>query len=600
MLVPLLKVQIRYEQDVVLARRRARQIAQALKFPAQDQVRIATALSELVRNVFQYTPGGQVEFTLDSGPPSRLLIIVTDRGPGIARLDDILAGDYVSKTGMGVGLAGARRLVDTFTIQSGSDGTRIELGATLPRNAPTVSKALSAQVAEAMATEEPQNPFEEMQRQNQELLAALGEVQSQQVRLTQLNLELEETNRGVVALSSELEQRADYQKRASELKTEFLSTITHELRTPLNSIISISSILLDRLDGELTSEQEKQIGFIRGSARELSAMVNDVLDLAKVEAGKVIIRPRRFEVDEMFRVLRGMLKPLIQPNHPVDLIFEDAADEPPLMSDEGKVSQILRNFISNALKYTQEGEIRVSARAIDDEWIEFAVTDTGIGIALEDQDRIFEDFTQIEGDHQIRIKGTGLGLPLSKKLAEMLGGQVVVKSAPGLGSTFALILPRVYEGLEEVELSAPHAAATGTRHERVLIIDDMTPDRYVLRRVVERHADAIIEALDGAEGLRVAQSARPMAIFLDLGLPDMRGQDVLAELKRRPETRDIPVVINSSMDLSAEEITALLVDAEAVLSKSLSHADRTRRIAEIFGRIELRPKARSPEVKSHA
>jgi len=590
MLVPLLKVQIRYEQDVVLARRRARQIAQALKFPAQDQVRIATALSELVRNVFQYTPGGQVEFTLDSGPPSRLLIIVTDRGPGIARLDDILAGDYVSKTGMGVGLAGARRLVDTFTIQSGSDGTRIELGATLPRNAPTVSKALSAQVAEAMATEEPQNPFEEMQRQNQELLAALGEVQSQQVRLTQLNLELEETNRGVVALSSELEQRADYQKRASELKTEFLSTITHELRTPLNSIISISSILLDRLDGELTSEQEKQIGFIRGSARELSAMVNDVLDLAKVEAGKVIIRPRRFEVDEMFRVLRGMLKPLIQPNHAVELVFESAGEALPLISDEGKVSQILRNFISNALKYTLDGEIRVSARAMDADWIEFAVTDTGIGIALEDQDRIFEDFTQIEGDHQFRIKGTGLGLPLSKKLAQMLGGQVIVKSAPGQGSTFALILPRIYEGLEEIELNAPQAATGGARLERVLIIDDLTPDRYVLRRVVEGHALAIVEAQDGSEGLRLAQSARPTAIFLDLGLPDRTGQDVLAELKRLPDTRDIPVIINSSMELSAEEIAALMIDAEAVLSKSLSHADRTRRIAEIFGRIEARQK----------
>ena len=591
MLVPLLKVQIRYEQDVVLARRRARQIAQALKFPPQDQVRIATALSELVRNVFQYTPGGQIEFALDSGLLPRLVITVSDRGPGIARLDDILAGDYVSKTGMGVGLAGARRLVDAFTIQSGKDGTRIEMATNLPRNAPPVTKASSAQVAATLAAEEPQNPFEEMQRQNQELLAALSEVQSQQVRLTQLNLELEETNRGVVALSSELEQRADYQKRASELKTEFLSTITHELRTPLNSIISISGILLDRLDGELTDEQEKQIGFIRGSARELSAMVNDVLDLAKVEAGKVIIRPRRFEVDEMFRVLRGMLKPLIQPNHPVELVFEDTGGDLPLMSDEGKISQILRNFISNALKYTLDGEIRVSARVIDADWIEFAVTDTGIGIALEDQDRIFEDFTQIEGDHQIRIKGTGLGLPLSKKLAEMLGGQVIVKSAPGQGSTFALILPRIYEGLEEIELNAPHAAASGARHERVLVIDDLTPDRYVLRRVIERHAETIIEAQDGAEGLRVARSARPTAIFLDLGLPDMTGQDVLAELKRLPDTRDIPVIINSSMELSAEDTAALLIDAEAVLSKSLSHADRTRRIAEIFTRIELRPKA---------
>ena len=589
--VSLLSVEIRYEQDVVLARRRARQIAQALNFPAQDQVRIATALSELVRNVFQYTPGGRVEFLLDSAAPARLLVRVKDKGAGIRHLDDIMAGQYVSKTGMGVGLAGARRLVDHFTIESDATGTHIELGCVLPKRAPQVTKQLAATVAAALASEEPQNPFEEMQRQNQELLAALDEVQSQQARLTQLNLELEETNRGVVALSSELEQRADYQKRASELKTEFLSTITHELRTPLNSIISISSILLDRLDGDLTAEQEKQIGFIRGSARELSNMVNDVLDLAKVEAGKVVIRPRRFEVDEMFRVLRGMLRPLVQPGHPVELIFEDAAAEAPLISDEGKVSQILRNFISNALKYTLDGEIRVSARTVDADWIEFAVSDTGIGIALDDQERIFEDFTQIEGDHQIRIQGTGLGLPLSRKLAEMLGGRVVVKSMLGKGSTFALLLPRLYQGSEEVEMPAPHAETTGSRHDRVLLIDDHTPDRYILQKVLERHADAIIEAANGAEGLRLARAARPIAIFLDLGLPDITGQDVLTELKRMPETRDIPVVINSSKDLSAKELQTLLADAEAVLAKSLPHPDRVRRIADIFKRIELRAKA---------
>lgn len=593
MVVLVLTVEIRYEQDVVLVRRRARQIAQALTFAPQDQVRIATALSELVRNVFQYTPGGRVEFALEAGKPGKFLIRVSDRGGGIRNLEDIMTGQYVSKTGMGVGLAGARRLVDEFAIDSDASGTRIEIASFLPRRAPEINRQLSGTIAAALAAEEPQNPFEEMQRQNQELLAALDEVQRQQIRLTQLNLELEETNRGVVALSSELEQRADYQKRASELKTEFLSTITHELRTPLNSIISISGMLLDRLDGELTEEQERQIGFIRGSARELSGMVNDVLDLAKVEAGKVVIRPRRFEVGEMFRVLRGMLKPLVQPGHPVDLIFEEVAVETPLIADEGKVSQILRNFISNALKYTQAGEIRVSARAMDADWMEFAVSDTGIGIGLEDQDRIFEDFTQIEGDHQMRIQGTGLGLPLSRKLAHMLGGQIVVTSTPGEGSTFALILPRVYQGMEEVESSASQTITKGPRHDRVLVIDDHTPDRYILRRAIERHADAVIEAANAADGLRLARETNPVAIFLDLGLPDMDGQDVLLELKRMPETAHVPVIINSSMELSADELAALNQNAMAVMSKALSHPERSRRIADIFTRIELRSKASS-------
>lgn len=590
MSVSLLKVEIRYEQDLILARRRARQIAQHLGFASQDQVRIATALSELVRNVFQYTPGGRVEFAVETTPPQAMVMRVSDRGQGINNLDDILSGRYVSKTGMGVGLAGARRLVDRFDIETGAQGTTIVLGCDLPKGRPVNARDISASVSEALASETPQNPFEEMQRQNQELLAALDEVQRQQVALSQLNLELEATNRGVVALSSELEQRADYQKRASELKTEFLSTITHELRTPLNSIISISGILIDRLDGELTDEQEKQIVFIRNSARELSGMVNDVLDLAKVEAGKVVIRPRQFEISEMFRVLRGMLRPLLQADHAVELSFADWTDHAPLISDEGKVSQILRNFISNALKYTTKGRIEVSARAIDADWFEFAVTDTGIGIASEDQGRIFDDFTQVEGDHQMRIQGTGLGLPLSRRLAEMLGGQVVVKSTLGEGSTFALILPSRYQGPEEVEYRAPQTEMTGVRHDRILLIDDHTPDRYILRKAIERHSDAIIEAFDGASGLSAALASQPVAIFLDLGLPDIAGEDVLKELKRLPETRDIPVIVNSSKALTEAETSALLTDASAVLSKALSHPERLRCIAEIFRQIETTKK----------
>jgi signal transduction histidine kinase/ActR/RegA family two-component response regulator len=593
MSTPLLKVEIRYEQDLILARRRARQIAQQLGFAAQDQVRIATALSELVRNVFQYTPGGRVEFAVETTPPQAMVMRVTDRGQGIGNLDEILSGRYVSKTGMGVGLSGARRLVDGFDIETGSAGTTITLCCELPKRAPVDARDISARIAEGLAAEAPQNPFEEMQRQNQELLAALAEVQRQQVVLSQLNLELEATNRGVVALSSELEQRADYQKRASELKTEFLSTITHELRTPLNSIISISSILIDRLDGELTDEQEKQIGFIRNSARELSSMVNDVLDLAKVEAGKVVIRPLRFEIAEMFRVLRGMLKPLLQADNAVELSFADWTDNAPLISDEGKVSQILRNFISNALKYTLKGRIEVSARAIDADWFEFAVTDTGIGIATEDQGRIFDDFTQIEGDHQMRIQGTGLGLPLSRRLAEMLGGQVVVKSTLGKGSTFALILPSRYQGPEVAEFRAPRVETTGVSHDSILLIDDHTPDRYILRKAIERYSDAIIEAFDGASGLRAALTAQPVAIFLDLGLPDISGEEILKELKRLPETRDIPVIVNSSKSLTEAETVTLLADATAVLSKALSHPERLRRIAEIFRQIEATKKAQA-------
>ncbi len=581
----LLKVEIRFEHDVVLARRRARQIAQLLEFDTQDQIRIATAVSELARNAFQYAGGGRAEFLIDAGTQGSLKIRVSDKGPGITNIDAIMAGDYQSKTGMGLGLVGAKRLADSFSIISTpGGGTTVEMSRTLSRKAPPVPE-LVAKIAGALTGEAPQNPFEEMQRQNQELLAALDEVERQKQRLTQLNLELEETNRGVMALSAELEQRADYQRRASEMKTEFLSTITHELRTPLNSMISISGMLLDRLDGELSAEQEKQIGFIQGSAKELSNLVNDVLDLAKVEAGKIAVRASLFEVDDMFRILRGMLRPLLRNDRPVELVFDDVPPGLALVTDEGKVSQILRNFISNSLKYTEAGEVRVSARPLDAKRVIFCVRDTGVGIAPEDHERIFEDFAQIEGDHQKAVRGTGLGLPLSRKLASLLGGEVTVDSALGQGSTFCVILPREYQGPDEVEYrSVMTENREAPRFERILIIDDQLTDRYILRKYVRAYADLIIEAASGTEALAVVRRARPTAVFLDLHLPDMPGEAVLQEIRKMPQSQDLPVIIHSGSDLSEADRARLTGDgmAIAIVSKSQSHSERRKQVDGIF------------------
>jgi signal transduction histidine kinase len=193
-------------------------------------------------------------------------------------------------------------------------------------------------------------------------LKTLQELRSRQEELELLNRELEDTNRGVVALYAELDERADYLRRASELKTTFLSNVSHEFRTPLNSVISLARLLLERIDGDLTAEQATQVRYIESSPRDLQEMVNDLLDLAKVEAGKIRIRTKRFEVHELFSALKGMLKPLLADNNSVDLIFDDATEIPVLHTDEGKVSQILRNLISNALKFTPNGEVTVWRR----------------------------------------------------------------------------------------------------------------------------------------------------------------------------------------------------------------------------------------------
>lgn len=255
-----------------------------------------------------------------------------------------------------------------------------------------------------------------------------------------LSRELAETNSGVVALYAELDDKAEQLREASELKSRFLSYMSHEFRTPLGSIRSLTRILLDRLDGPLTPEQEKQIGFIQSSAQELSEMVNDLLDLAKIEAGRISISPAWFQLVDLFAALRGMFKPVLN-NPKVALVFEEPVGLPRAFSDDKKISQILRNFISNALKFTRHGEVRVSAESRNPGWVRFAVADTGIGIAREHLGALFRDFVQVDSRIQRRVQGVGLGLALSKRLAELLGGSVGVQSELGQGSIFFATIP---------------------------------------------------------------------------------------------------------------------------------------------------------------
>jgi signal transduction histidine kinase len=260
-----------------------------------------------------------------------------------------------------------------------------------------------------------------------------------------LRAELEETNRGVLALYAELDSQADQLRQATELKSRFLAYMSHEFRTPINSIRSITRLLLDRVDGPLTEEQEKQVSFIQQNATEFAEMVDDLLDLAKVEAGRVEISPAWFEMVDLFSALRGMFKPVLT-NPDVHLVFEEPQDVPKLYTDDRKLSQILRNFISNALKFTPRGEVRVSAKLEGDRHVTFSVADTGIGIAPEFQSSIFQDFSQVHSALQKRLRGTGLGLSLSKKLAHLLGGSVSLQSEPGKGSVFSLTIPVQLEG----------------------------------------------------------------------------------------------------------------------------------------------------------
>ena len=558
--MPILRAGIQGEEDVVAARQRARQIAAHLGFDHLQQTRIATAVSEIARNAFKYARGGRVEFSLEGQTPPQVLVIrVTDSGPGIPDLRSILEGRYSSRSGMGLGITGSRRLMDRFEIDSPpAGGVNVRMTKVLPDRARLMTAPDLARLAGELTATAPANVLGELQEQNRELLTALEELAARQDDLVRINRELEDTNRGVVALYAELDERADHLRRADDMKSRFLSNMSHEFRTPLNSILALSNLLLDRADGPLTEDQERQVYFVRKSAESLYELVNDLLDLAKVEAGKITLHPAEFDVNGLFGALRGMLRPLLV-NTAVNLVFDAPAEVPSIISDEAKVSQILRNFISNALKFTERGEVRVTARVEEDRLI-LAVSDTGIGIAPQDQERIFEEFTQVESPIQRKVKGTGLGLPLSRKLAGLLGGSVKVQSELGSGSTFSLVLPLIYPPLFRADTTA--AIQTDDKSP-VLVVEDHYETRVIYQEYLRSSKFHMIPARTISEARSLLENIHPDAIVLDLLLDNENACSFLAELKASNNTKEIPVLVISTVE-DPHKIYGLGADLYAV------------------------------------
>jgi signal transduction histidine kinase len=463
---PIFTMDIRYEQDVVQARQRARQICSHLHYDLQDLTRISTAVSELVR--YAYKNGfTQASFALVE---KKFRIAVWGTFPDGGRQPTQWSDRSLSNDARSLGLIGARKLMDEFTVAPLDEGMELALTKLLPLTFPAVTEDTLNKLRYKLEGERLQDPYDEIKQQNRELMYALNALKNQQMELEQLNKELAETNQGVLALYAELEDKALSLQKASEAKSLFFSNMTHEFRTPLNSATSLIRILLERQDGDLTQEQERQVMYIQRAIDDLAQMVNDLLDTARLESGKVSLRLSPFGVSELFTALRGMFRPLASERPEVDLVFEDVASLPPMVSDESKISQILRNFISNALHHTDSGEIRVFAHTRGEHHIIFSVTDTGIGIAQEDQERIFEDFVQLNSMRS-HGHGTGLGLPLCKRLAALLGGHIHLESALGRGSTFSLILPI---RLPEENFSGHHLQTNADVEGDVLSRDGMS------------------------------------------------------------------------------------------------------------------------------
>jgi signal transduction histidine kinase/DNA-binding response OmpR family regulator len=511
-----------------------------------------------------------------------LRIVVQDSGPGMTNKAAVLAGHHQSEIGMGVGVLGAQRLMDRFEIDTQPGrGTTVTMTKLLPRRPAPLVAADLAKITRALASEVSADPMAEIRQQNQDMIVQFQELQSRQDDLQQLNQELQDTNRGVVALYAELDERADHLRRADQLKSRFLSNMSHEFRTPLNSILSLSRLLLSHADGGLTQEQEKQVHFIRKSAESLTELVNDLLDLAKVEAGKTVVTPKEFTVADLFGALRGMLRPLLV-GDAVALVFaEDVTSLPPLFTDEGKVSQILRNFISNALKFTEKGEVKVSAtHDTDNDTVTFRVSDTGIGIDQKHIDMIWQEFNQVPHRLQAQVKGTGLGLPISKKFAGLLKGNVAVESTAGRGSVFSLTIPRQLgvspsDAVNEVKVELEEGLLP------VLAVEDNSADAFSVERSLAHTHYQVISARSTTEAKHILEQVLPVAILLDVVLHGEESWSLLLSLKSDPRFRDVPIIVIST---SQEEQKARSFGADEYLDKPIDPATLVQRLDTLTGR----------------
>lgn len=567
--------------DIVIARQHARRLAELLGLDRQGQTRIATAVSEIARNAYTHGGGGEVQFgvVLDA-KPELFEVVVRDQGPGIAELDAVLNGSKAFPPGRGAGLVNARRLVDDLQVlRSAPGGTEVRLAQRIPKGS---AARLTAPVLDGVARAQPArraDPLDALHEQNRELADSLNALQERQVEAARLNRELEDTNRGVVALYSELEQKAEQLRSVSDLKSRFLSHMSHEFRTPLNSILALARLLIDRVDGELNGEQARQVDYIRKAAQGLLEMVNDLLDLAKVEAGRMDVKAAPCDVPALFAALRGSLKPLLA-TAAVELLFDPPPPLPEIVADEQKVAQVLRNFIANALRFTERGHVCVqvrhdAARAR----IVFAVQDTGIGIVPEALDGIFEEFSQLDG--RLQRGGTGLGLPLSRRLAQLMGGDITARSQPGVGSTFELFIPVRFGELPPAEDAASRAGL-------VLVIDDEEAFRYVIRHIAQDAGYRVIDAADGESGRRLAAAERPDVVILDLHMPGVDGFAVLPML-----TREAPaapqVIVCTSQVLSVEQKRALAAAYAIVPKHELSRDGLTALLNHAVNQNKDRP-----------
>jgi len=372
---------------------------------------------------------------------------------------------------------------------------------------------------------------------------------------------------------------------ASQLKSEFLARMSHELRTPLSAIIGFSEILLEGIDGELNTAQHEDVQLVNESGHSLLNLINDILDLSKVESGKMTLAAEPLDLAEMTLGVLQALKPLAQSRN-LEVSSELPAGLPPALGDAVRVKHVITNLVANAIKFTREGSVCVRAETLDDK-LRVSVEDTGIGIKAEALAFIFDEFRQAESGTTRDFGGSGLGLAIARKLVELHGGSIGVESEPGKGSRFWFTLPLASAAsaratLPDLPVFDAGARVPGQTTDLVLVIDDDDSVRRLMVRRLREAGFETAEAASATEGLTAARELHPAAVTLDIMLPDASGWAVLAHLKSDPMTRDIPVVVVSIID---GRETALDMGAVAYVGKPISPEQLVAAVGGVLPRL---------------
>ncbi|AWH53292.1 histidine kinase [Stenotrophomonas sp. ESTM1D_MKCIP4_1] len=509
-------------------------------------------------------------------------------------------GTVVGVIELGRAQPAGQRTLDAELLERCSDTLGMALRASLLRAQLVVLLEESQRQGEELQAqqEELRVANEELEEQSRSLMQSQGHLEQQQAELEQSNVQLEERTheleaqkQALLVAQGQLVRNSNELAATSRYKSEFLANMSHELRTPLNSSLILAKLLADNKDGTLTDEQVKYARAILSSNNDLLALINDILDLSRIEAGHVELSDEVVVVDSVLHRLRETFEPMARQKGLALQIEADALAPTQLVADNQRMQQILKNLLANALKFTEHGKVSLHVRAGGNGRIRFEVCDSGIGIARDQLQVIFEAFRQADGSTRRRYGGTGLGLSISRDLAVRMGGDIQVDSEPGRGSCFILELP--LQGAPAVEaaelrdadaaiapVAAPVPAAAGPapcsapvvaanvaddrgRRQRagrliLAVEDDASFAEALVSLAHELDFDCVV-ATTAEEALALASELRPNGILLDIGLPDVSGLSVLERLKRNPETRHIPVHVVSAMDRSqvARELGAI-------------------------------------------